>query len=61
MGTLNPKPPTLGAMGDGPDAWTPVNGGLTATNKLNRKMAEKLIGPKVTKPPQTLLVPSTFG
>jgi len=48
-------------MGDGPDAWTPVNGGLTATNKLNRKMAEKLIGPKVTKPPQTLLVPSTFG
>jgi len=35
-----------GAMGDGPDAWTPVNGGLTATNKLNRKTAEKLIGPK---------------
>jgi len=31
-------------MGQGPDAWTPQNGGLTATNKLNRKTAEKLIG-----------------
>lgn len=36
-----------GAMGDGPEAWTPVNGGLTATNKLNRKTAERLIGTKV--------------
>jgi len=33
-----------GGMGQGPDAWTPQNGGLTATNKLNRKTAEKLIG-----------------
>jgi long-chain acyl-CoA synthetase len=32
-----------GAMGDGPDAWTPANGGLTATNKLQRKTAIKLI------------------
>jgi hypothetical protein len=24
-------------MGTGPDAWTPVNGGLTATNKINRR------------------------
>ena len=35
-----------GSMGQGPDAWTPVNGGLTPTNKLNRKGAEKLIDPK---------------
>ena len=26
-------------MGTGPDAWTPVNGGLTATNKINRRQA----------------------
>jgi long-chain acyl-CoA synthetase len=32
-----------GSMGDGPDAWTPANGGLTATNKLQRKTAMKLI------------------
>ena len=32
-----------GAMGDGPDAWTPANGGLTATNKIQRKAAQKLI------------------
>ena len=28
----------------GPDAWTPANGGLTATNKLNRRVAATLIG-----------------
>jgi len=28
----------------GPDAWTPSNGGLTATNKISRKGAVKLIG-----------------
>jgi hypothetical protein len=28
----------------GPDAWTPLNGGSTATNKLNRKTAMQLIG-----------------
>jgi long-chain acyl-CoA synthetase len=27
-----------GSMGDGPDAWTPANGGLTATNKIQRKV-----------------------
>ena len=32
-----------GAMGDGPDAWTPTNGGLTATNKIQRKAAMKLV------------------
>lgn len=32
-----------GQMGQGPDAWTPVNGGLTATNKINRKTAEKVL------------------
>ena len=29
-----------GNMGQGPQAWTPANGGLTPTNKLNRKKAE---------------------
>ena len=28
-----------GSMGDGPDAWTPANGGLTATNKIQRKVS----------------------
>jgi long-chain acyl-CoA synthetase len=27
-----------GVNGDGPDAWTPANGSLTATNKLQRKV-----------------------
>lgn len=36
-----------GGMGEGPDAWTPANGGLTATNKIQRKMAEKLLTPAV--------------
>eukprot|EP00960_Hanusia_phi_P033133 750298-Hanusia_phi.AAC.3 len=33
-----------GQMGQGPDAWTPQNGGLTATNKLQRKTAIKVRG-----------------
>ncbi len=32
-----------GGMGDGPDAWTPSNGGLTATNKIQRKKVEELL------------------
>uniref|UniRef100_A0A7S1EAA8 AMP-dependent synthetase/ligase domain-containing protein n=1 Tax=Hemiselmis andersenii TaxID=464988 RepID=A0A7S1EAA8_HEMAN len=36
-----------GGMGQGPQAWTPVNGGLTPTNKLDRKGAAKLLGDKV--------------
>jgi hypothetical protein len=31
-----------GNLGQGPDAWTPANGGLTPTNKLNRKKAEQV-------------------
>ena len=27
-----------GQMNSGPDAWTAANGGLTATNKINRKV-----------------------
>jgi long-chain acyl-CoA synthetase len=36
-----------GGMGQGPQAWTPANGGLTPTNKLDRKGASKLVGDKV--------------
>eukprot|EP00286_Rhodomonas_abbreviata_P024796 CAMPEP_0181301956 /NCGR_PEP_ID=MMETSP1101-20121128/7706_1 /TAXON_ID=46948 /ORGANISM="Rhodomonas abbreviata, Strain Caron Lab Isolate" /LENGTH=751 /DNA_ID=CAMNT_0023407307 /DNA_START=32 /DNA_END=2287 /DNA_ORIENTATION=+ len=36
-----------GKMGEGKDAWTPANGGLTATNKIQRKNAEKLLGKEV--------------
>jgi len=32
-----------GSMGDGPDAWTPANGALTAINKIQRKAVVKLI------------------
>eukprot|EP00918_Siedleckia_nematoides_P023790 GHVU01051344.1.p1 GENE.GHVU01051344.1~~GHVU01051344.1.p1 ORF type:complete len:732 (+),score=185.52 GHVU01051344.1:2-2197(+) len=39
-----------GSMGDGPDAWTPANGGLTATNKIQRKAAVKLIQEKYGMP-----------
>jgi long-subunit acyl-CoA synthetase (AMP-forming) len=31
-----------GVNGDGPDAWTPANGSLTATNKLQRKVLPAL-------------------
>lgn len=31
-----------GGMGQGPDAWTPANGGLTPTNKLNRRKAAQV-------------------
>ena len=31
-----------GSMGDGPDAWTPANGSLTATNKIQRKVPPPL-------------------
>eukprot|EP00285_Hemiselmis_virescens_P018878 CAMPEP_0173379554 /NCGR_PEP_ID=MMETSP1356-20130122/2452_1 /TAXON_ID=77927 ORGANISM="Hemiselmis virescens, Strain PCC157" /NCGR_SAMPLE_ID=MMETSP1356 /ASSEMBLY_ACC=CAM_ASM_000847 /LENGTH=754 /DNA_ID=CAMNT_0014332911 /DNA_START=52 /DNA_END=2316 /DNA_ORIENTATION=+ len=36
-----------GGMGQGPQAWTPANGGLTPTNKLDRKGAAKLLTEKV--------------